>query len=308
VTDAAFTAGVTGPVLITGASGQLARRTAERLLAGAHAGRLILVSRTPQRLAEFASRGADVRFGDFADPASLRSAFAGARRMLLVSATDLERRAAQHREAIRAAAAAGVEHIVYTSGLASGPGNPAAVAPSHHATERALAESGVAWTVLRNSLYAEYQAAEAQRAIEVGRFIHNRGEGRVAYVSREDCARAAAAVLMGSGHEGAVYDITGPQAFDAVALAALYGELGGRIVEPVSVADEAFVSVLLGDGVGDDHLRYGAELVASFGRSIRKGYMASRTDVVETLIGSPPRTLSDVLASLIGRSGDERSE
>lgn len=281
---------------ITGASGQLARRTAEMLLEREPPSRLILITRQPDALADLAARGAAVRFGDFDSPESLGAAFAGSARMLLVSATDLERRVAQHRAAIAAAAAAGVRHIIYTSGLAPAPPNPAAVAPSHYATEQALAASGLAWTVLRNSLYAEYQTIEAARALETGRLVHNRGDGRAAYVSREDCAAVAAAVLgAAGGHDGSIYDVTGPEAYTATQLAALYAELGGRPVDAVALDDEAFIGTLLGDATSDDHLRFGAALVASFGRSIREGYMASSTDVVAKLTGRPARTLRQVL-------------
>lgn len=282
-------------LLITGASGRLGRRTAEIALETAAPDRLVLVTRSPGKLDDLAARGVDVRFGDFDDPASLPAALAGADRIVLVSATDLERRTEQHGAAIRAAEAAGIGHVIYTSGLAPAPPNPAAVAPSHHATEQALAASGLAWTVLRNSLYAEYQAAEAEHSIAAGKLIHNRGDGNVAYVSREDCARAAAAVLVDGGHENTVHDVTGPEAFDAAALAALYGELGGCEVEPVAVGDAALVAMLVGDDSGADHLRYGAELVASFGRAIREGCMASRTDAVERLTGRPPTRLRTVL-------------
>jgi NAD(P)H dehydrogenase (quinone) len=282
-------------VVVTGASGQLGRRTAERVLELRGADGVVLVSRRPEALVDLAARGADVRFGDFDRPESLREAFAGGERMLLVSATDLERRADQQRAAIEAAAAAGVRHVVYTSCLRPEPANPAAVAPSHHATETALRESGLAWTFLRNSLYAEYQAAEASAAAASGRFVHNRGDGRVAYVSRDDCAAAAAAVLVGEGHEGVAYDVTGPEPLGAAELAALYGELGGRAVEAVALDDEGFVASLAGAGA-DGHLRYGAELVASFGRSIREGYMASCTEIVAALTGRPPLSLREVLA------------
>lgn len=291
--------------MITGASGQLGRRTAGLVLETLEPSRLILVTRSPEKLAELAARGAEVRFGDFADRASLPSAFQGATRMLLISATDLEQRIQQHRDAISIAAEAGVKQILYTSGLESEPGNPAAVAPSHHATERALAESGIAWTVLRNSLYAEYQAIEAQRAIESGKLVHNRGDGQVAYVSRDDCARAAAAVLVAGGHENAKHDITGPERYDAKDLARLYTELGGREVTPVALDDEAFIAGLIGNAGDDDHLRFGAELVASFGRSIRQGCMASCTDAVERLTGQAPRGLRDVLAPLVRPGGAE---
>ena len=292
---------MTPRLAIAGASGQLGRLTAELVLAR-HAPRdLILATRTPAALREFAARGADVRHADFDDPQSLRAAFAGAERLLLISATDLERRVGQHRAAIDAAKSAGVRHVLYTSGSKPAPPNPAAVASSHYATEQALAASGLAFTVLRNSLYAEYQAAEALRAVETGLLVHNRGAGRVAYVARVDCAAAAAAVLLQGGHQGATYDVTGPELFDAAALAALYGALGGRPVDTRAIDDAQFVAGLVG-GSADGHLRYGAELLASFGRAIREGYLDVRSDAVARLTGRPPRTLRDVLEPQLPRS------
>jgi NAD(P)H dehydrogenase (quinone) len=287
--------GTSPRLLVSGASGHLGRRAAEFLLERASATDLILVTRTPEAVADLRERGAEVRFGDYSEPDSLRDAYAGAERLLLISATDLEVRTEQHRAAIRTAAAAGVRHIIYTSGLKPEPPNPAAVGPSHHATELALAESGLNWTVLRDSLYAEYQVPEAAQAIASGRLTHNRGDGQIAYVSRQDCAAVAAAVLAGPGHERCVYDLTGPELFAARDLAALYGELGGRNVEVEELDDKAFAERIQGGAHADDHARYGAQLVTSFGRSIREGYMASCSDVVERLTGRPARTLRAVL-------------
>ncbi|MDX1561671.1 MAG: NAD(P)H-binding protein [Gammaproteobacteria bacterium] len=286
-------------LLITGASGQLAQRVAELLLETVPAERLTLVSRNPGALATFEQRGVTVRRGDFAEPESLADAFAGADRMLLVSATDLERRTQQHGAAIDAAAAAGVRHIVYTSGLAPAAPNPAAVAESHAATEEKLANVGISWTILRNSLYAEFQPVEAERAIESGKLVHNRGNGKVAYVSRDDCAAAAAAVLVSEGHDRAIYDITGPARYGAKDLARLYSEIGGKPVEAVALDDAAFIGLLVGDAAADDHLKYGAELVASFGKSIREGYMASCANAVAELTGRPARPLAEVLRAAL---------
>jgi len=290
-------------LLVTGASGKLGRRVAELLLDERCPDELILVSRAPDALADLADRGADVRFGDFAKPESLREAFAGAERMLLISASDLVVRSEQHEVAIRAAATAGVRHVVYTSALSPEPPNPAAIAPSHYATERALAASGLSWTVLRNSLYAEYQAPEAAQALSMGVLTHNRGDGRIAYVSREDCAAVAAAVMTTPEHEGRVYDVTGPDLFTAADVAALYGELGGRSVDTESLDDNTFVERLQRPAADDEHARYGARLVCSLGRSIREGYMAARTDVVAQLTSRPPRTLRSLLEADVSLAG-----
>jgi NAD(P)H dehydrogenase (quinone) len=286
-------------LVITGASGQLGRRAAEIVLAHAAPRDVLLTTRTPKALAAFAARGVDVRHADFADPRTLHAAFAGGERLLLVSATDIGQRTAQHRAAIDAAKIAGVRHIVYTSGLSPEPPNPAVVAPSHYATEQALARSGLDWTILRNSLYSDYQAPEAAQAIASGALVHNRGSGKVAYVAREDCAAVAAAVLTAAGHAGACYDVTGPEACSAADLVALYGELGRRPIVERRVSDADLIAAMVGAAAGDsaDHLRYGAELVASFGRSIREGYMSACTDTVTKLVGRPPQSLRQVLAS-----------
>jgi NAD(P)H dehydrogenase (quinone) len=282
-------------LLVSGASGKLGRRTAEALLDTTAGGELILVTRSPDAVADLAERGCDVRFGDYSDPDSLPDAYAGAERMLLISASDIEIRAEQHRAAIRAASAAGVRHVVYTSGLNPEPPNPAVIGPSHFATERALVASGLSWTVLRDSLYSEYQVPEAAQAAASGRLTHNRGNGEIAYVSRDDCAAVAAVVVAGPGHENRVYDVTGPESFTPLDLARLYGELAGRAVDVEELDDEAFVDRLRAGAQDDEHARYGAQLVASFGRSIREGYMASRTSVVESLTGCAARTLRSVL-------------
>ena len=283
-------------LVVSGASGHLGRGVAERLLTAKRPGPIRLLTRTPEAIADLAARGADVRPVDLDEPATLRGALEGAHRLLLISTDALDRRVAQHRAAIDAAVRADVRHVIYTSVVSPEPSNPAAVVETHRRTEEDLRGAGCAWTLLRNNLYAEFQAQEAQDAATTGRLVHNRGEGRAAYVSREDCAASAAAVLAGDGHEGMAYDITGPESLSAGDLATIYAELVGRAVEPVAVDDEAFVAMLTGDST-DGHLAYGARFVASFGRAIREGCFAGVSDAVEKLTGRAPRSVRDVLAS-----------
>lgn len=281
-------------VAVTGASGHLGRKVADLVLDRLDPADVVLLTRTPDALAAYAERGAVVRRADFDEPISLAEAFTGVDRALLISAVDLERRAGQHRAAIDAAAAASVRHMLYTSVLrADDDDNPSVVAPSHRATEEALRESGLAWTFLRNSLYAEYQVPVVEQAIASGQLVTSAAEGRVAYVSRDDCAAAAAAVLVEDGHEGQSYDVTGPEAIGPADLAALAAELGGRPVEVVSVDDEALISGMVAAGLPEPRAR----ALASFAVAARDGYLGVVSSAVEELSGRPPRSLREVVVA-----------
>jgi NAD(P)H dehydrogenase (quinone) len=279
-------------VAVTGASGQLGRKVADLLLERLDPSRVVLLTRTPDALASYSERGVAVRHADFDEPATLVEAFSGADRVLLISALDFERRAGQHRAAIEAAKAADVRHMTYTS-IPEPEGNPAAAAPSHLATEVAVRESGLAWTFLRNSLYADFQVPTVAQAIASGRLVTSAGEGRVGYVARDDCAAAATAVLTQDGHEGKVYDITGPAAIGPQDVAALAAELGGRPVEVVSVDDDALLAGMIEAGVPEPRAR----IVLSFVVAAREGFLDSVTSAVEELTGTAPSSLREVVVA-----------
>lgn len=281
-------------LIITGAAGQLGRRAAELLLERVEPGRVVLVTRRPETLADLADRGADVRFGDFDDPGSLRAAFAGGERLLLISTDRIGDRVGPQVAAIEAARAAGLGHVAYTSIPNPTPDNPALVATDHRETEAALAGSGLAWTALRNALYAEFRVPEAQQAAAAGRFAHNQGDGRTAYVSREDCAAAAAAVLAGGAeHDGRVYDITGPELLGATDLAERYAAATGAAIDPVALDDDAFAQGLRAAGLPEEAVG----LITSFGTAIRVGALSQQSSDVEALTGRAPATVGSVLAA-----------
>jgi NAD(P)H dehydrogenase (quinone) len=279
-------------VAVTGASGHLGRGVAEYLLERIDPSQLVLLTRTPDLLLEYVERGVAVRHADFDEPATLVDAFSGAERALLISALDFERRSGQHRAAIEAAKAAGVRHVIYTS-IPEPEGNPAAAAPSHLATEVAARESGLAWTFLRNSLYADFQVPVVEHAIASGQLITSAGEGRVAYVARHDCAAAAVAVLTQGDHEGKAYDITGPEAIGPKDVAALAEELGGRSVEVVPVDDDALVAAMLEAGVPEA----AARIRLSFVVAAREGFLGKVTNAVEELTGKAPLSLREVVVA-----------
>jgi NAD(P)H dehydrogenase (quinone) len=283
-------------IAITGASGHLGQATAREAadLAGGADG-FVLATRNPGAV-EAQLPGASARFADFDQPESLVPAFTGVSRLLLISTSTVDNRAAQHRAAIDAAREAGVEHVVYTSMLSPGPGNPALIADSHWATEEYLRASGLAFTILRCGLYSDFQVFEAADAIASGRFVHNRGAGGCSYVAREDCARVAAAVMLGEGHEGATYEVTGPASLDGAALAELYGELGATAIEEEQVTDDEFLQMLSGGESTDGHVQYGAALTVSLGQAIRDGHFGATTGTVQELTGTAPLSVGELLA------------
>jgi len=219
-----------GPIIISGAAGHLGELTIRALLArGVPAGRLILVSRTPDQLKSFAGQGASVRFGDFTQPASLPAAFAGGRQMLLISIgfSSMPRPQA-HGNAIDAAKRAGVEHIAYTSWIALSGGDRTGLGADHYQTEEILKRSGVAWTMLRNSVYMETTLSRAEKMVQSGLAEVPDRDTHIAYVAREDCAAAAASVLATGGHDDMTYDITGPQRIDTSDIAATASAVTGK--------------------------------------------------------------------------------
>src|SRR5258705_13246700 len=191
-------------IVVTGASGQLGRLVVQELLERVSPAEVVLVSRRPEHLRDLADRGLAVRRGDFDDPASLVEAFAGAERAFVISSglNNLGRRVDQHRVAIEAAAAAGAQHIVYTSIPNPAERHPQrTVAGENRATEELLRSSGLAWTVVRNGTYSEVQVPPGSLAVAHGKMYTNAADGHIAPVSRRDCAAAAAAVLASDGHE-----------------------------------------------------------------------------------------------------------
>jgi NAD(P)H dehydrogenase (quinone) len=279
-------------LIVTGAAGHLGRLATEHLLERVAPEQLVFVTRTPDALRELRARGAEVRYGDFDKPDSLRDAFAGGSRMLLISTDAIGRRVRQHRAAINAAEQEGIGHVVFTSIV-----NPVATNPTRRIawepglTERLLHGSGLPCTVLRFGSFAELVLPPAATAVQNGRLITNNGEGRIVPVSRRDCAEAAAVVLTTDGHIGKTYEITGAEALSTSDLADLFADLSGRSVKVVQLTDTMLTEVLTGIGTP---IKMALSLTA-FGRAVRRGYFDVIDPTFERLTGHPPISLRDVL-------------
>lgn len=292
-------------VVITGASGAFGRMAAERLLTRIEPSQLILVTRSPAGLADFAKRGVQVRFGDFDKPESLRAAFTGGEKLLLISTLDVgERRRRQHRTAIDGAVAAGVKHVIYTSSVGIHPRSPAFVIEDHLFTEEALRSSGLNFTFMRDAQYAEVITTMiAPGAIATGEWLSSAADGCMAFISKKDCVESAVAVLSSAGHEGAVYEITGPELLSFGDCARIAAEVTGKPIRFVNVSHEAMQARFDAAGVPRRHIEgtlhqaagaWGSEEMMSYERGIREGYFAIASHHVKLLTGRPARSLREV--------------
>ncbi len=281
-------------ILVTAASGQLGRLVLDSLLArGVAPADVRAGARTPAALAGYAERGVDVVHLDYDDPASVAAAVKGVDRVLLVSGSAVGRRVDQHRAVIDAAAAEGVQHLVYTSAPRA-DATTLVLAPEHHATEELVRASGVPFTLLRNNWYAENYAQDLATARETGVVVTSAGEGRVASAARADYAEAAAVVLTESGHEGQVYELAGDQAWTFDVLAAALSEVLGRDVELRQVSSDERVALL--ERVGLDAGTAG--FVTALDGNIRDGDLAFTDGTLSRLIGRPTTPLAEALAPL----------
>ncbi|WP_062341987.1 SDR family oxidoreductase [Novosphingobium sp. CCH12-A3] len=292
-------------IVITGASGNYGRGVTDRLIALGRASDLILITRKPEKLSDRAAQGCVVRYGDFDKPGTLVEAVQGADRMLLISSTRVGARVVQHKAAIDAAAAAGVGHVVYTSFIGiDDPANPAEVRHDHIETERLIRASGCGWTMLRDAHYADAMILMAGPGVmQSGKWFSNAGEGREAMVWRDDCIESAVAVLTGEGHEGRIYNITGPELQTFGEVAAIMAEVTGRPVEYVSLDDEGQYAMFDAMGIPrrpvDDlevaGIPWNSDDMVSFGRAIREGFLELCTDDVERLTGRKARSVRQMI-------------
>ena len=278
---------------ITGASGHLGRRVVELVIERVGAGNVVAITRSPEKLADFAAKGVQVRSGDFADPSGLPAAFSGIDRLFVISVDDISEgvRPRLHGNAVTAAKQVGIKHLIYSSAIKPRY-SPITFLRDHGVTEQIVVESGIPFTFLRNNFYMETVLQSGVQTVATGTLFSAAQGGAVGYVSREDCARAAAAVLSSSGHEGAIYDITGPYAYTQAEIAGELSKVVGRPINYVALSDEELQQGMVAHGL-PAHV---AEFVVGMERGIRLGALDVVSRAVATLTGTPPESLPDFLA------------
>ena len=282
-------------IVVTGATGHLGRLVVEALLErGVPAGEIVAAGRSTDKIADLADRGVQVRRIDFTDPTTLAEAFSGADRVLLVSSSEVGRRAEQHRNAIDAARKAGVTLLAYTS-IAHADTTTMLLAAEHQATEEYLRGSGVPFTLLRNGWYLENYTAQLPVTLEHGAILGSAGDGRVSAATRADYAAAAAAVLTGEGHAGQVYELGADEAFTMPELAAEITRQTGTAVAYRDLPVGEYTQVLVGAGLPEP----AAAVFADSDLGIARGELLVQSGDLSRLTGRPTTSLTDGLAAAL---------
>jgi NAD(P)H dehydrogenase (quinone) len=271
-------------ITVTGANGHLGRLVIHHLLnKGVPPSQIRASVRDVSKAADLRTQGIDVQHGDFDEFASLRTAFTGSDAVLIISTDKVGSRIDQHLNAVRAAKEAGVKHLAYTS-LVKGILNPktgeeAPLASEHRATEKAIFESGVPYTILRNSFYAEFLIVPVLKTLASGVYSSSVGDVPLGCASRTDYAEAAAQVLMLPGHKNQVYELTSAKAWTIIELV--------EIIRKVSVKPFKYEQT--------------ADLPGAEGMNplIRAGMLSLVSPDLEKIMGHPVIPLADQVRTLL---------
>lgn len=268
-------------IVVSAATGQLGRLVVQHLLERVPATEVAVAVRNPDRAADLAARGVAVRHADYGIPETLRPAFDGGDRLLFISGPLGEGRVAEHRDVVAAARDVGVAQIAYTSGLGAdfveeGP------LGEHRATELAILDSGVPYTLLRHPIYSDFFISPDLRAsIEAGELTSSTGTWALNTAGRADLAEAAAVVLTDEGHSGRAYDFTG-QLWTYPQLADVLTRMSGRTVTYREVTEDDGIVGMLG-----------------LGPIIRSGGFEVQTPDLQQVLGRPPASLEDAVEAAL---------
>lgn len=300
-----------GKIIMTGVDGNLGGHAARTTLKKVPPQNLIFTAPNEKALEPYAAQGIDTRQADFKNPGQLKDAFAGGDVLLLISMPFVgEKRRSAHKNAVDAAVAAGVKKIIYTSIVGSGDDACESYEKrDHQYTENYILASGLKYVFLRNSQYCEAMISAFEEAANAdGVLSNNMGDGRMAHISRKDCAEAAACVAAGAGEDNKIYYVSGQTANTMKEFVRIGSEVTGKKVTYEYIDDDAMYKFFDDMGVprttdgewGESAKAFPfcSEGMVTFGAAIRKGQMKHCTGDFEMLTGKKPLTLRAMFENL----------
>ena len=308
-------------IIMTGVDGNLGGHAARTIIRKVTPEKLIFTAPDQKALERYVAQGVETRHADFNNPGRLKEAFAGGKVLLLISMPFVgEKRRAAHQNAVDAAVAAGVTKIVYTSIVGSGDDACKSYEKTDHQyTENYILGTGLKYVFLRDSQYCEAMISAFEEAANAdGVLSNNMGDGRMAHISRNDCAEAAACVAAGAGEDNKIYYISGQTANTMEEFVKIGSDVTGRKVTYKYIDDDAMYAFFdkLGvprrtDGEWSETAKafpFCSEGMVTFGAAIRKGQMNHCTGDFEMLTGRKPLSVRYMFENLEAfRIGNRKS-
>jgi uncharacterized protein YbjT (DUF2867 family) len=276
-------------ILVTGATGHVGSELV-RLLAEQGVPARALVH-SPDKAAPIQHLGLETALGDYEQPDTLDVAMKGCDQLFLLS-PPTPRQPQQEQHVIDAARRGGLDHVVKQSVPWAGPDAPVVFCRWHGQVEQHLAQSGLAYTLLRPSSFMQNFLLSAQQVADQGVLYGMFGEGRVAFIDARDIAAAATELLTNPGHQGASYTLTGPEALSAAEVAGRLSAATGRQVRSVDLGPDGYRQALAGAGMPG----WLVDGVVESNMMLAAGHAATVTNEVARLTGRPPRTFAQFAA------------
>lgn len=290
-------------ILVTGATGSFGKSAIDSLLKkGIPSTSIAALVRDEEKAAELKNSGIEIRLGDYNNYNQLVSAFKGVEKLLFVSGSDIVNRSVQHENVVKAAKEAGVKHVVYTSFLGKNETESSPlwlVAQSHLQTEGWLKESGIDFTILKNTLYTDFVPAfVGEKVLTTGVIYLPAGNGKVGAVLRSEMAEATANVLAGKNHAGKTYLFTNQEAFSYQEVAQHLSAISGKTINYISPTANEYATTLSGYGVPPDFIG----LFSSFAVAQASGELDTVGSDLEQLLGRKPTSVKTFLNQVYASS------
>lgn len=286
-------------ILVTGATGEFGKHAVQQLMKkGVNTSDISVLSRSMEKANNYKEDGITVKIGDYSNYDSLVKAFEGVDKLLFVSSSEIENRAEQHENVVKAAKTAGVQHIVYTSFMRNQETDNSAIAflmDSHLKTEKWIKDSGIAYTFLQNATYLDMLPMFiGEQVLETGVIMQPAENGKSSSVLRQELAEAAAAVMTSEGHENKAYPLVNNQAISYNDVAELIAEISGKNITYKSPSPEEYQATLKTYGVPDEYIG----LFTSFSVAQANGELEMSDNSLEKLLGRKPTTAKEFLTKI----------
>jgi NAD(P)H dehydrogenase (quinone) len=276
-------------VLVTGASGNLGRKTLLHLLKRRPASDLVGLVRDPAKAADLASLGVELRKGDYLDRESLSQAFVGVDKLMLTATHAFTDRNTAHANVVDAAVAAGVQHLVFMPIIRKKDSRFAMkeITEEDLFTVHKLRASGMTYTLAEHPPFLDTLSFFiGPKAHESGVRVPG-GRGKFAAATRNNLAEAHAAILTGEGHENKTYTLTGDPAVSFADIATFLSEIHHQEVPYLPVAEAEYIEQFKRAGGVPDFV---ATFACKWVEGMNAGEWQDQTNDLARLIGHQPQT------------------